>query len=129
MVSLSQPPKVKLDCTNKGDSMASEKVAEKIPSWIKQVLIPELTEIKGEIRAVNNRIDSFDDKMDTRLNALDGKIDSLRNETKSEIIRLEERIDSLRNETKMEIGSLRTEITVKFDSLEKRIPVIGNHSP
>ncbi|GFO96189.1 uncharacterized protein ig2599ANME_0376 [groundwater metagenome] len=34
------------------------------------------------------------------------------------------KIDSLRNETKMEIARVRTEMTVRLDSLEKRIPVI-----
>jgi len=30
----------------------------------------------------------------------------------------------LRNETKIEISSLRTEMSIRLDSLEKRIPVI-----
>lgn len=101
--------------------------AEKIPSWFERLLLPTLNEMKGELKAINTRIDS-----------LDGKIDSLRNETKSEISRFEEKIDSLRNETKTEIisviseitsvrteiTSLKTEMTIRLDSLEKRIPVI-----
>jgi chromosome segregation ATPase len=86
---------------------------EKVPSWFRQFLMPEINEIKGKLEAINTKIESTNER-----------IDSLRNETKSEIARLEERIDSLRNETKMEIGSLRTEMTVRLDSIEKRIPVI-----
>ena len=33
------------------------------------------------------------------------------------------RIDSLRNETKTGIASLRTEMTIRLDTLKKRIPV------
>ncbi len=87
--------------------------AEKIPSWLKQVLMPELNEIKGELKAVNTRIDALESNLNIR-------IDSLRNETKTEI-------NSVRNEIAgvgKEIESLRTEMNVKFDSLEKRIPVI-----
>jgi len=70
------------------------------------MLLPKLSEIGGDIKAINARMDS-----------LENRIDSL--ETNLKI-----RIDSLRNETKMEISSLRTEMTVKLDSLEKHIPVI-----
>ncbi len=87
--------------------------AEKIPFWLKQVLMPELNEIKGELKAVNIRIDALESNLNIR-------IDSLRNETKTEI-------NSVRNEIAgvgKEIKSLRTEMNVKFDSLEKRIPVI-----
>jgi prefoldin subunit 5 len=49
---------------------------EKVPLWIKQVLMPELNEIKGELKSINTRIDS-----------VEAQIGSLRNETKSEIMR------------------------------------------
>lgn len=90
---------------------------EKVPSWIKQVLMPELNEMKGELKAIHTRIDS-----------VETQIGSLRNETKSEISRIEEKIDtritslderitSLRNETKSEF----TGLNYRFDSLEKRL--------
>jgi len=87
--------------------------AEKIPAWIKQVLMPELSEIKGELKAINARIDATNG----RIESTNERIDSLRTETKMEI-------SSLRTELKMEISSLRTEMNVRLDSLEKRIPVI-----
>ena len=87
--------------------------ADKILAGIERLLSPKLNEILGEVKAVNTRIDS-----------VESQIASLRNETKSDIARVEERIDSLRNETKIEITSLRTEMIVRLDSLEKRLPVI-----
>jgi hypothetical protein len=91
--------------------------AEKIPSWIERLLMPKLSEIGGDIKAINTRIDALESNMGTRIDSLEDRIDSL--ETNLNI-----KIDSLRNETKMEISSLRTEMTVRLDSLEKRIPVI-----
>ncbi len=87
--------------------------AEKIPSWIERLLLPKLSEITGEIKAVNTRIDALESNMNTRINGLDGKIDSLRNETKSEI-------GSLRNEMK----SLETQIKSEFKGLDYRFESI-----
>ncbi len=107
--------------------MPVEKIAEKVPAWLERVLLPSLNEIRGEIKAVNTRIDSLDEKMDIKITALDEKIDSLRNETKTEISSLnikissvDERITSLRNETKSEF----TGLNYRLDSIENRIPVI-----
>ncbi len=72
---------------------------EKIPSWIERLLMPKLSEISGEIKA------------------LDTKIDSLRNETKTEISGLGKEIEGLRSETKTEIESLRKEMLSKFESV------------
>ncbi len=98
----------------------AKKAAEKVPSWIERILVPSLNELKGEIKAVNARIDSLDDRMNTRITALDGKIDSLRNETKIEM-------EGLRKEMqyRFEVVDSKFEtINTKLDSLEKRIPVI-----
>ncbi len=98
--------------------------AEKIPGWIKQVLMPELNEIKGELKAINTRINSLESTMDIKITALDGKIDSLRNETKAEIEGLRKEMLSKFEKVDIKIDSLRTEMNVRLDSIEKRIPVI-----
>ncbi len=94
--------------------------AEKIPTWIKQVLMPELNEIKGELKSVNTRIDALNEKIDTKITALDGKIDSLDERMKTRMTGLDGKIDSLRNEMKSEF----TGMNYRVDSLEKSIPVI-----
>ncbi|HIH45250.1 MAG TPA: hypothetical protein HA257_09360 [Candidatus Methanoperedenaceae archaeon] len=76
--------------------------AEKIPGWIERMLLPRLSEISGEIRA------------------LDTKIDSLRNETKAEV-------ESLRKEIQYRFEATDSKfetLNAKIDSLDKRIPVI-----
>ncbi len=93
---------------------------EKVPTWLKQVLMPELNEIKGELKAINTRIDSTNERIESLRNETKTEINSVR----SEIASVRKEIESLRNETKMEIASLRSDMNVKFDSLEKRIPVI-----
>ncbi len=107
---------------------------EKIPSWIEHLLLPKLSTIEGELKAINIRIDSVEDQvgslrneMLSKFEATDNKIDSLRNEMLSKfegvdikITSLDERITSLRNEAKTEF----TGLNYRFDYLEKRIPVI-----
>jgi chromosome segregation ATPase len=114
---------------------------EKIPSWIERVLLPKLSAIEGELKAINTRIDSVEDQVgslrnemlskfegvDIKITSLDERITSLRNEMLSKfegvdikITSLDERITSLRNEAKTEF----TGLNYRFDYLEKRIPVI-----
>ncbi|MCZ7401307.1 MAG: SET domain-containing protein-lysine N-methyltransferase [Candidatus Methanoperedens sp.] len=68
---------------------------KKIPALIEHQLLPELGEISRDIKAVNDRIDS-----------------------------LEEKIESLINDTKTDSEELRKKILYRFDSLEQRILVV-----
>jgi flagellar capping protein FliD len=106
-------------------------MVEKIPSWIEKLLLPKLSEITGEIKAINARIDSLEKTMNTRIDSLEKTFNerfiSLRNEMGS----LRNEMNSLRNEmlTRFEavdkkIESLRNEMFTKFDSLEERIPMM-----
>jgi peptidoglycan hydrolase CwlO-like protein len=72
--------------------MAS-KLAEKAPGWFNRILMPELVEIKRELKNINTTIDS-----------LDSKIDSVRNELKADISRVESKVeaDLARVESKVE---------------------------
>jgi hypothetical protein len=80
--------------------------SEKIPWYVECLIIPKLSEISRTIKYINTRNDVLESNEDTRLDLL------------------EDTIKGLRNETKMEISSLRTEMTIRLDSLEKLIPVI-----
>ncbi|MGI0081039.1 MAG: hypothetical protein ACRECH_15630 [Nitrososphaerales archaeon] len=78
--------------------MAS-RVAEKIPGWFTRVLLPQIQEMKGELKAINARIEG-----------LDGKLDSAKSELGSRIQYTNERIDSLRNELKSDIGKVDSSV-------------------
>jgi DNA repair exonuclease SbcCD ATPase subunit len=67
--------------------MAS-KIAEKAPGWVTRILLPEIAEMKGELKNVNTRIDELDKR-------LSDKIDSLRNELKSDISRVDSSVGDL----------------------------------
>jgi hypothetical protein len=115
-----------------------KKTAEKLPSWLERVLVSSLNEIGGELRAVNTRIDSTNERIDSMRNETKTEFGALGKETRTEIeslrkemrskfegvyikiTTLDERIISVRNETKSDFAGLH----YRFDSLEKRIPVI-----
>ena len=61
--------------------------------------MPKLSEISGDIKGLDIKIDSLRNEME---------IGSLRNETKTEI-----------TSVRKEIESLRTEMSVRLDSIEK----------
>jgi flagellar capping protein FliD len=106
-------------------------MVKKIPSWIEKLLLPKLSEITGEIKAINARIDSLEKTMNTRIDSLEktfnerfislrNEMNSLRNEMLTRFEAVDKRIESLRNE----MISLRSEMFTKFDSLEKTIPMM-----
>jgi len=47
--------------------------SEKIPGWVERLLLPKLSEITGNIKAVNGRIDALDSTMTTRFDSLERK--------------------------------------------------------
>ncbi len=59
-------------------------MAEKVPGWLERILLPQISELKGEIRAINARFDGLEGKVEGEFAAvhseikwLDGKIESL----------------------------------------------------
>jgi len=77
-------------------------VVEKVPGWLERLLLPRLSEMSGEIKALNTRIDG-----------LEKIIVSLRNEMESRFGAVDQ-----------QMGSLRSEMNVRFDSIEKRMPLM-----
>jgi len=89
----------------------AKKIAEKIPTWISRFLLPEIRnivkeEISNQLKPIEAKISALDSKIEERTKALDMKI--------------EERTKALEKE----IISLRNEMNARFDSIEKRLPLI-----
>ena len=59
----------------------------------------DVTDIKAEIRITNKRMESLEEKVDTKLEKIDQKIESLRKETGEKIDKLDTKIESVRKET------------------------------
>jgi chromosome segregation ATPase len=89
----------------------AKKVAEKVPTWISRIQLPEIRtivkeEISNQLKPIEARISALDEKVDERTKALDSKI--------------EDRTKAL----DAKISSLRNEMNARFDSIEKRLPLI-----
>ena len=49
-------------------------MTEKIPGWLERVLLPRLSEMAGEIKAVNVRIEALDEKPSTKIDEVDKRL-------------------------------------------------------
>jgi chromosome segregation ATPase len=74
--------------------MAS-KIAEKAPSWLTRILLPEIAEIRGELKSLNSRIDSTNVKIDEMDKRVISKIDDLDKRLSENDRRLSEKFDDL----------------------------------
>ena len=59
-------------------------MAARVPSWLERVLLPQMNELKGEIKALDARLGGFEAKVEGEFNAVH-----------TEIRRLDEKIDGL----------------------------------
>ena len=112
---------------------------EKIPGWIERMLLPKLNEISGEIKALEAKIESVDNKVDVRIDSLrkemlskfesvdvklesaDGKVESLRNEIISKFDAVDFRFDSL--EAKLPVMEKMAEFEVRLAEIERKLSV------
>ena len=99
--------------------MAS-KIAEKAPSWFTRLLMPEIAEIKGELKNINTRIDSTNTRIDEMDKRLGSRIDSVNGRIDEMNERLGSKIDSVRNELKSEISRVDSRI----EDLDKRLDIV-----
>jgi len=100
----------------------AKKIAEKVPSWISRILLPEIRvivkeEISNQLKPLEAKISALDEKIDERTRALDMKIEE---KTKALDAKIEERTKALEKE----VMSLRNEMNARFDSIEKMLPLI-----
>ena len=77
---------------------------------IQELVVPELRELKAEIKTVH-----------TEIKRLDEKIDSYRQESQTEFRRLDEKLDSHRQESQTDSASLRNEMRSEFKRLDEKI--------
>jgi len=87
-------------------------MAQKVPGWLERVLLPQLSELKGEIKALDARIGGFESKIEGEFKAIH-----------SEIRRLDEKIDGLdeRLSSKMEELDKRLDVTQRLAVVEGKV--------
>ena len=95
---------------------------------IQELIVPDLRDIKSEVKGLQIEIKRLDEKIDVQGTKLDDKISSLRNEIDAHNAKLDDKISSLRNEidahnAKLDdkISSLRNEMLSEFRRLDERV--------
>jgi Skp family chaperone for outer membrane proteins len=80
-------------------------MAEKVPGWLERVLIPQISDVKGELKAMNARINGPEGKMEGEFKAVH-----------SEIRRVEEKLD-----TKIDELDKRLDVTQRLAVVEEQV--------
>ena len=85
-------------------------VYDQIKTAFQDIIAPELHELRGEIRRLDQKLDGVDQKLDQKFAGLDRKIDGVD-------VRLTVRIDALRTET----VSMKNELLAEIRRLDARM--------
>ena len=68
-------------------------MTEKIPGWLERVLLPRLTVMEGDIKAIYAKIEGLDQKIDSVDAKLSAKIDAVDEKLTAKIEDLDKRLD------------------------------------
>jgi len=116
------------------------KVAEKVPSWVARILLPELRSIvkeefaaevkrveekmSGEITALRTDIKRIEEKMWSEIAALRTDIKRVEEKISSELKRVEEKMSSEIAAIRSDIKRVEDTLSTRVDSLEKRLDLV-----
>ncbi|RLI19340.1 hypothetical protein DRO54_08625 [Candidatus Bathyarchaeota archaeon] len=70
-------------------------MVSRIPAWIERLLLPRLSAIEGELKAINTRIDALKTSMEELDKRLTTRIEELEKRMTTELRAINARIDSL----------------------------------
>jgi hypothetical protein len=76
-------------------------MAEKVPGWIEKLLLPQLSELKAEVKIAQDRIDGVEEKLEAKIGGLEGRMDAEFKTVHAEISGLDYKIDALDKRTDM----------------------------
>ena len=82
-------------------------------------------EVRGEIQAVDHRVDVARTELIGEIRVLDGKVDGVRTELGGRIDALDQKVDGVRTELGGRIDSVRTELAGEFRSLQTTLRIVG----
>jgi DNA repair exonuclease SbcCD ATPase subunit len=91
-------------------------MAEKIPGWLERVLLPQISELKGELKAVDARIGGLEGKMDGQFKAVHSDIQRVEEKLSTEIQRVEEKLS-----TKVDELDKRMDMTQRLAVVEEQL--------
>ncbi|MDG7012355.1 MAG: hypothetical protein JRN11_02565 [Nitrososphaerota archaeon] len=87
-------------------------MATRVPTWLERVLLPQVSELKGEIKALDAKVGGFESKVEGEFRAVH-----------SEIGRLDEKMESLDKRLEAKIDGLdkRMDVTQRVAVIEERM--------
>ena len=93
-------------------------MAEKVPSWLERILLPQIREVKGELKGLNGRMDALEGRMEGEFSAVHSEIRRLDEKIAVEIKRMDERMSGLENTLKL--GDRISAVENRVTTLEAR---------
>jgi len=83
------------------------RMAEKVPGWLERVLLPQIRELKGDLKALDAKMDAEFRVVHSELGSLDQK--------------LSQRIESLDQKLSQRIESLDQKLSQRIDGTNRRL--------
>ena len=100
-------------------------MAEKIPGWLERVLLPQISELKGDVKVIHTRIDGLGEKIDGVEKRLESKIVEVDKRLGGKIDEVDKRLESKIDEVDKRLGGkideLDKKLESKIDSVDKRL--------
>ena len=98
-------------------------IKEDLIKAIKEIVVPEIHDLKSDIKVLTSEIKRLDDKVDNGLTSLNSKIDNglarLDSKIDTGFARLDDKMDSLRNELSSEIKRIDQKLETALDVRER----------
>ena len=106
-------------------SMVKDPMSVDIKQAIQELIVPDLREIKSDVKGLQSEIKRLEEKIDLQSARLDEKIDTqgakLDNKIEALGVRLDEKIDAQGARVDDKISSLRNEMLSEFRRLDERV--------
>ena len=106
-------------------STVKEPMAVDVKQAIQELIVPDLREIKSEVKGLQTEIKRLEEKIDLQSARLDEKIDAqgakLDNKIEALGVRLDEKIDAQGARVDDKISSLRNEMLSEFRRLDEKV--------
>jgi hypothetical protein len=99
-------------------------VYDQIKKAFQDVIAPEIHELHGEIRRLDQKIDGVDARLTIKLDALDQKIDDVDARLNIKLGSLDNRIDNMDQRLTIKIDGLRAEMVSELRRVDNSIAAV-----
>jgi hypothetical protein len=99
--------------------MERQAMLDEIKEFFQSFLAPQLEGIRGDIRALDAKLEANTLMLDARIAAVDTKVESYRREPLSELRRVEEKMDTRLGAMDQRLESFRRELLAEIRAASK----------